>query len=77
MRTPLEILSYRFKYDGHWRHVDNVTFEGEWDTLVGFETRKDGKFSWKIKRFAMEKIQSPLEKIPPQMNQKHYDRIGE
>lgn len=72
MRTPTEILSYRFKYHGTWRHVDNVTLEGDWDTIVGMEVRKDGKFSWKVKRYAMEKIESPLERVSPMQSQKQY-----
>jgi len=76
MRSPVEILSYRFKYAGEWRHVDNVTFEGEWDTLVGMEIRKRGRFSWQIKRYALEKMESPLEKVPPMCTQKQYDAIS-
>jgi len=45
-------IDMRFKYDGFWRHVSNVTFEPETSTLIGFEMRKDGKFSYKIKRYA-------------------------
>jgi len=46
----------RFKYDGNWRHVSNVTFEDETKTLIGFEMRKAGKFSYRIKRYSFEKI---------------------
>lgn len=44
----------RFKYDGFIRHVSNVTWEDE--TLIGFEMRKAGKFSYRIKRFSIDKI---------------------
>jgi hypothetical protein len=46
----------KFKYEGFWRRVSNVTFEWDTRTLIGFEMRKNGKFSYKIKRFSMEKI---------------------
>lgn len=50
----IEILSYRFKYDGKWRIVDNVTWEKE--HIIGFERRKNGRYSNKIKRYAISKI---------------------
>lgn len=49
-----ETTDMRFKYDGLWRHVSNVTFEDK--TLIGFEMRKAGKFSYRIKRYSFEKI---------------------
>lgn len=76
MRSPTQILSYRFRYSGEIRHVDCVTFEGDLDTLIGMEIRKSGKFSWKIKRYALEKIETPLERIPNMCSQKHYDKIS-
>lgn len=54
--------------------VDNVTFEDDWQTIVGIEIRKGGKFSWKVKRFAMEKIETPLERVPVMQNQTQLDR---
>ena len=76
MRSDTEILSYRFKYSGDWRHVDNVTFEGDTQTVIGMEIRKRGRFSWKIKRYALEKIETPLERIPAQRTPKQYDHMG-
>lgn len=46
----------RFKYDGFWRQVSNVTFEKETRTVIGFEMRKNGKFSYKIKRYALDNM---------------------
>lgn len=73
MRAPTEILSYRFRYSGDVRHVDNVTFEDDTQTVIGMEIRKGGKFSWKIKRYALEKIEG-MERIPAQRTQKQYDK---
>lgn len=75
MRSQTEILSYRFKYSGDWRHVDNVTFEDDTQTVIGMEIRKRGRFSWKIKRYALEKIETPLERIPIQRTQKQYENM--
>lgn len=56
----------RFLYDGFVRHVSNVTVE--WDTfsLIGFEVRKSGKWSYKIKRYSLEKIDNLeiIDRIP-------------
>ena len=46
----------KFKYDGYWRRVSNVTFEDAINTLIGFEIRKNGKFSYRIKRYNYEKM---------------------
>lgn len=46
----------KFKYDDSWRQVSNPTFEWDTKTIIGFEMRKGGKFSYKIKRYLMEKI---------------------
>lgn len=59
-----KIYSYRFPYDGLIRHVDNVEFEPMTDTLIGFEMRKGGKFSYKIKRYSLDKIKR-MELIEP------------
>lgn len=44
----------KFKYDGSWRRVSNVTFEDI--SLIGFEMRKSGQFSYKVKRYSLDKI---------------------
>jgi hypothetical protein len=74
MRNPTAILSYRFRYAGEIRHVDNVTLEEDTQTIIGMEIRKRGRFSWKIKRYAMERIDGPLERIDPLQTQKQYDK---
>lgn len=56
------ILSYIFNYDGASRIVDNVTWEK--DTIVGFERRKSGRYSNKIKRYSVAKI-SAMKRISP------------
>lgn len=48
--------SFRFKYDGASRIVDNVTIETDTGTIIGFELRRSGKFSHKIKRYKLDKI---------------------
>lgn len=58
-----KLFDIKFKYDGFWRHVSNVTFEPETQTLIGFEMRKSGKFSYKVKRYSYEKIFN-LQNIP-------------
>ena len=42
--------SIRFRYHEKWRQLDNITDEGN-GIVVGFEMRKDGQFSYAIKRF--------------------------
>lgn len=56
----------RFKYDGYWRHVSNVTFEDQTKTLIGFEMRKNGKFSYRIKRYTIERVEDVewIDQIP-------------
>lgn len=58
----MQTIDISFKYDGTTRHVSNCTFEGL--TLIGFEMRRAGKFSYKIKRFSFDKI-SNLKFITP------------
>lgn len=58
-----QIVSVRFKYDGKIRHVDNITLEDEHKQFIGFEVRKSGRFSNRIKRFDLAKLESPLEFI--------------
>ena len=50
----MKTIDMKFKYDGSWRQVSNITFEDL--TLIGFEMRKAGKFSYKIKRYSFDKI---------------------
>lgn len=50
-------IDIRFKYDGFWRRVSNVTFEPETKTLIGFEMRKNGRFVYRVKRYSFEKIE--------------------
>ena len=51
----------RFKYAGFARYVENVTFEWDTKTLIGMERRKAGKFSNKIKRYSLEKVEGEME----------------
>lgn len=51
-----KVISVRFKYDGVVRHVDNIKFEDNIKMFVGVEVRKAGRFSNKMKRFDMTKI---------------------
>jgi len=53
-KTDLPI-AVRFKYDGAWRIVDNIDWINP-SLLVGFEMRKNGKFSYKIKKFSHDKM---------------------
>ena len=62
MMETKSVHSYRFIYKGASRIVDNVTFEK--DTLVGFEMRKSGKFSFQTKRYSLDQINT-LERIAP------------
>ncbi len=50
------MIDLKFKYDGFWRRVSNVTFEDETKTLIGFEMRKNGQFVYKVKRYSYDKI---------------------
>lgn len=54
-------LKVKFRYAGFARLVENVTFEWETNTLIGMETRKAGKFSNKIKRFSLNKMEGDIE----------------
>ena len=64
VQNPQVPLCYRFTYDGVIRHVDNVTIDGEQQQLLGMEIRKAGKFSFRIKRYSLIKIDG-LQKIDP------------
>ena len=57
-----DILSYRFMYDGASRIVDNIAFEK--DCLIGFEARRSGRFSNKVKRFSLAGV-SQMKRIDP------------
>jgi hypothetical protein len=46
----------RFMYDGVSRIVDNVDFLNDGRILVGFEMRRAGRFSYKIKKYSIDKI---------------------
>lgn len=47
----------KFTYDGSKRLVDNITVEGTpVKTVIGFEMRKGGKFSYRIKRYSFDKM---------------------
>jgi len=54
--TTDKVISVRFKYDGVVRHVDNIKFEDGIKMFIGVEVRKAGRFSNKIKRFDMTKM---------------------
>lgn len=56
-------LALKFLYDGVTRHVDNVTIEADKKCIIGYEMRKAGKFSYKIKRYSYDKIYN-MEQIP-------------
>ena len=56
------VHSYRFRYDNASRIVDNVTFENERGCIVGYEVRRSGKFSHKIKRYKLDQIKN-LERV--------------
>ena len=57
-------VSFRFNYEGKSRIVDNVSIETDHGTILGFEIRKSGKFSHKVKRYKLDKI-SELIAITP------------
>jgi hypothetical protein len=65
LNTPQEILSYKFRYHGIVRHVDNITFDGNRQQFIGMEIRKNGKFSNRIKRFTLNEVEGPLMRIEP------------
>lgn len=53
----MQTVDIKFKYDGFWRQVSNITIEPETKTLIGFEMRKNGRFVYKPKRYSLEKIE--------------------
>ena len=66
LKLMWNMTDIKFKYDGYWRHVSNVTFEDETETLIGFEMRKNGKFVYRIKRYSLDKV-SNLTFIDPML----------
>lgn len=64
IKEPRGILSYEFDYDGITRVVDNVELENELETMIGFEVRKGGKYSYQVKRYKLHKIDN-LKLLPP------------
>lgn len=57
----LPYLKAKFRYAGFNRYVENVTLEWETNTLIGMERRKSGKFSNKIKRYSLAKVEGEIE----------------
>lgn len=57
----MDPISLRFTYDGRSRLVDNVQFKN--NCIVGYEMRRSGKFSQKIKSYRLDKITSTIERI--------------
>lgn len=57
------VISVRFKYDGKVRHVDNISLDNDNKQFLGFEVRKSGRFSNKIKRFDFARVEGNLEFI--------------
>jgi hypothetical protein len=53
----VKTIDVRFRYKDKWRQVSNVTFEKETGTLIGFEMRTNGEFSYKPKRYTLGKIE--------------------
>lgn len=60
-----DVIALKFVYDGSVREVDSITFEPQIlpKTAIGFEMRKSGKFSYKIKRFSYDRMQN-IELLP-------------
>ena len=61
MTGELPYLKAKFRYAGFARYVENVTMEWETNTHIGMERRKSGKFSNKIKRYSLNKVEGELE----------------
>ena len=60
--NPQVPLAFRFTYDGVKRIVDEVVIDGDQQQLIGREIRKNGKFSYGVKRFSLVKI-NDLEQV--------------
>jgi hypothetical protein len=63
--APDEIVACRFVYNNKPRVVDNATFEKMTNTIIGFEMREQGRFSYNVKRFSLDKIDGDIEFIDP------------
>lgn len=66
MKTYKINPALKFIYDGIVRHVDNCTVEVDTRTVIGFEMRKGGKFSYRVKRYSYDKMME-LEETEPFM----------
>lgn len=61
----LSIVSLKFNYHGVPRIVDNVRYEDHSNCIIGFEMRKSGKFSYKMKRYIASEIHGDVIRIVP------------
>lgn len=61
MENRLPPLKAKFRYAGFSRYVENVTMEWETNNIIGMERRKSGKFSNKIKRYSLAKVEGVIE----------------
>lgn len=59
MTDMAKTLSAKFRYDGKVRHVIDITLDDERKQFIGFEVRKSGRFSYRVKRFDFAKLDSP------------------
>lgn len=64
-RPVTKVVSVRFRYNGQSRIVDNIDYDSKNHHIIGFEMRKSGKFSYKIKRFDVFKVEDGLTFITP------------
>lgn len=51
-----EAISVRFRYRGEWRHLDNVSETHGGTSIIGYEHRKRGQYSARIKSFKVAEI---------------------
>jgi hypothetical protein len=58
-----QIKAVRFRYHGHLREVDNISEDNE--ILTGFEMRKDGKFSYGVKKYRKNEIEGEIVLVDP------------
>jgi hypothetical protein len=49
-------VTARFEYDGVIRHLTDFKIEHRYGTVIGKEFRKSGRFSYRIKRFKLHKV---------------------
>jgi hypothetical protein len=57
VNNPQIDMIFRFKYDGVMRLVQGE-IDGDQQQIIGKELRRSGKFSYKIKRFSLAKIEA-------------------